>query len=344
MQPNARLIGMGGRRFGQVAHELIADSSTLGAMGVVETLSKVPRALKFRSLMRDALRKEAPGVFVPIDFGFFNVRLAREAKAAGWRVLYFIPPGCWRRTPPNPEIVQVTDEIVTPFPWSAESLAKLGASVHWFGHPLRELIAAEPDQDRKHIAILPGSRLHELQYNLPVLAECSRKFDLPFCIAVASSLNADDVASKWRAAGGSENVTFDTRSPYAVLKGAVAGLVCSGTATLEAVLCGCPQVVVYRGSKWMEIEYKIRRPKFQFFSLPNILAEREVVPELLQWDANVDRISYELQQILPGGANRPRQLAGYEEIQSLCGSDRAITESAQLALNLADRVESLVLS
>ncbi|MBL8047286.1 MAG: hypothetical protein JNJ45_01260 [Chthonomonas sp.] len=338
--PSAKIAGMGGRRLGAVGR-LVADSSRYGAMGIIEAALVAPRVIRGRNAMLRELKSGEPGVFVPIDFGFVNVKLTAAAKARGWRVLYFVPPGSWRRRDPNPQLGQVSHEIVTPFPWSAEAFARQGVSAHWFGHPLVEMLAQTPTPpERAGIALLPGSREHELAYNLPILARVVREVGMPAEIAVASSLDPKVVQQIWRQAVGDHPVTLTQNDTSGVLKRAVAALVCSGTATLEAALCDTPCVVVYRGSKLMEIEYRIRKPKFDFISLPNILLQRGLLPELIQHAATEERILQELRDIVPGGNQRAAQLAGFAELREACGPPNAITKTAELALQMARKVSS----
>lgn len=336
-EPGADISGMGGRRLAQVGR-VVADSSRYGAMGILEALMVAPKVIAGRRKVVVELRTGKPGVFIPIDFGFVNVKLAALAKSLGWQVLYFIPPGSWRRRAPNPELGRSVHEVVTPFEWSCEAFRQQGVSAHWFGHPLVEMIAGTPPAQREGIALLPGSREHELAHNLPVLARVAQSLGLPAEIAVASSLDPASIQRQWHAAVGDHPVTLTANDTTGVLKRAQVAIVCSGTATLEAALCETPTVVVYRGSKMMEMEYRIRKPKFDHISLPNIILDQALLPELIQWDATEERIIREVQNLLPGTKGRAKQLQGFAELARLCGPPTAITKTAELALQLAGAV------
>ena len=119
---------VGGRRLEAAGARIVADSSSWSAMSVVESARVFARALIGFYRARAELRKGSPGVLVPIDFGFFNVKLARYAKSLGWKVLYFMPPGSWRKDSQGADLPAITDAIVTPFPWSAEMLNDMGAN------------------------------------------------------------------------------------------------------------------------------------------------------------------------------------------------------------------------
>lgn len=329
---------VGGRRLRETGAKLVADSSTWGAMGIFESLRVAPKVKLGYDAARRALARGRPGLFVPIDFGYLNVRLARRAKALGWKVLYFVPPGSWRRDKQGADLPAITDAIVTPFPWSAEILNGMGAKAHWYGHPLKQMVAQSPSdgRERRTIAVLPGSRGHEIALNLRQTVPALADLALPVEAAVAPATSAEAFQQLWSEAGGEPGrLTATVDDAYGVLRRARAAVVCSGTATLEAALCGCPSVVVYRGTRIMEIEYRIRRPKFDFIALPNILLERMALPELLQQDANPARIAQELGAILPDGGARESQLAAFAELDKLLGPADALDQTVELIRSLA---------
>ncbi len=326
-------VGVGARRSRDAGIRLIADSSPWGAIGILESLKVVPRVWGgYHRALRE-LRSGTPGLFVPIDFGYVNVRLAREAKRRAWRVLYFSPPGSWRRDKQGADLPAVTDAIVTPFPWSRDLLRAAGADAHFFGHPLQAMVARVPDPpERTGVAVLPGSREHEVLRNLEVILPAVQRTGGPVHFAVAPTLDGTALLEAWHRAGGPPAQAYDGAAP--ALKAARAAVVCSGTATLEAALCGCPTVVVYRGSKLMELEFRLRKPRFEYVSLPNILLRRPLVPELLQWEATSDRIEAELSPLLVDGSEREAQLAGFRELALDLGGPECFRQTADLARRL----------
>lgn len=314
--------GIGGRRLAQFA-TLVADSSPWGAVSIVESLKVVPRVWNGYWTAREALAHGEPGVFVPVDFGFINVRLARYAKAIGWKVVYFIPPGSWRRDKQGKDIAEVSDVVITPFAWSAEILRQQGCDALWFGHPLRQVVReqATVSSDRDSIAVLPGSRRHEVEANLPVIREALTGLNAPIVMAAASTVSHEWLRDEW---GGPVTIVDSAAAAYAQSRAAV---VCSGTATLEAAMCHCPCVVVYRGSQLMQWEARIRRPKVRWISLPNILLERPALPELILWDATASAIRSALEPLLGDTKERAAQLASFTELEGVLGPDDAIDES-----------------
>jgi len=311
------LEGVGGPRMAKAGATLVADSSHWGAIGILQSLLVTPKVLRGYNAAKRALSQGDKGLLVAIDFGYMNVKLARFAKALGWKVLYFIPPGSWRKTKQGSDLPAITDAIVTPFPWSAEILCQMGANAHFFGHPLKEMVARTPDAlDRESIAVLPGSRMHEISSNLPAIAATLHGQEREIEFAVASNVDPTELAQAW-AALSSARAKFTTGDTYGVLKRARAAIVCSGTATLEAALCMCPTVVMYKGTSMMRVEYRIRKPKFTYISLPNILLDSPLLPELIDRDASAEAIRAHLTELLVDGPARQVQLDAFESLGSV---------------------------
>ncbi len=332
LQPDATYHGIGGARLRALLGQLVADTSTWGAIGILQALKVVPRSLQGYAAAKRALMTLAPGLFVPIDFGFFNIRLCRIAKARGWTVLYFIPPGSWRRNKQGADLPHLTDAIATPFPWSAELLASAGARARFYGHPIKQLLSSiRPlaDDERTGLALLPGSRHHEVHAHLPVMAEVARRTGLAPIVSVAPSIGQAELQRLWPAG---QPVEWWTGTAAELLSRASVAVVCSGTATLEAAIMRCPSVVIYRGPKWMWLEFVIRRPKFSYFALPNILLQRMAMPEHLQDEANPTTISADLAQLQSGG--RTTQLDAFDELDEILGPSDAITKTAEWASQL----------
>ena len=334
--------GIGGQKFAESGAKIVASSLSWGVIGIVQAAKVIPRVLDGYLKAKKALATGTPGLFIPIDFGFINVRLARWAKSHGWKVLYFTPPGNWRKDRQGVDLPAITDAIVTPFSWSAEILNQMGATAYWFGHYLKQMVkesSSEQGEVRgpRKVACFPGSRLHEIHHNLIPLTGLSNADGLGSLeFAVASTMSQEELRSKWEGIvkGSSIEATFTQNDVYGVLKRARAAVICSGTATLEAALCKCPTVVIYRGSKMMELEYKILSPKIKYISLPNILLDRPVLPELIQWDATPQKIRERLLPLMEDSSERKAQVDAFEEIDQLLGADDALTQTASLALEM----------
>lgn len=343
--------GIGGRLLREVATGPVTDSSHWGAMGIVEAIRVLPRVTLAYHAAKRRLRDWPPslpsgerGLLVPIDFGYMNVRLARFARGIGWKVLYWMPPGSWRRHKQGADLGHVSDEIVTPFEWSAQLLQGQGARAHWFGHPLKQLVerhlAREPrvERDPFRLAVLPGSRAQEvftnMRYAAAVIDQLVNTSRSPITVefAVAPTLSAQRLRSFWRSLRASRTGDeFTENDTYGCLRRARVAVVCSGTATLEAALCACPCIIVYRLTPIHYLEALIRRPKFEFAGLPNLLLRRAVVPELLGNAPTPQQAAEEVLKLWPDGPPRNEQLAAFEQVARLLGPSDGIDRCADLA-------------
>jgi lipid-A-disaccharide synthase len=333
--PNIEILGLGGPRMASEGFTVLGDSSSWGSISILQSTREGLRAIGTYQRLKASFRVGPPGVFVPIDFGYMNLRLCRAARAAGWRVVYFIPPGSWRKDRQGADIPSLTDAVVTNFPWSAEILNRMGANAHFFGHPLKQIHRdiLRANSARAGIAVLPGSRRSELEQLLPILGETMTDQPEKATLPVPSHY-VDYVRERWSRTNDSVLNASNQGGVISVLSTSDRAVVCSGTATLECALAKTPMVVVYRVSKAVEIEAKIirfKRPRF--FSQPNILLEREVVPELIQETCTPDEIRRQLDALATTEV-RAAQSQAFEEIDELLGGDDAITQTVDLVLNL----------
>ncbi|MBS1708492.1 MAG: hypothetical protein JSS65_07185 [Armatimonadetes bacterium] len=324
LRPGATFEGVGGHRLEAAGGKLVADSTKWGAIGIVMAFVASWGGIGGFLAAQRALATGRPGLFVPIDFGFFNIKLARRAKALGWKVAYFAPPGSWRRDRQGKDLAAITDLVVTQFPWSRDLLVAQGCDAHWLGHPLKELAAARPAvENREGLAVLPGSRHHEIAANLPLAREATKGLDGPFWIGLAPSVDKDWIRSLWPEVQIVEGASE-------ALRRARAAIVCSGTATLEAALCHCPSVIVYRGNWLMEMEAQIRRPRIAHIGLPNIILERRAVPELYLWQATPQAVREALLPLLADTPERQEQMKQLEAADGMLGPSDALTQTAKL--------------
>ncbi len=364
-----RAWGIGGANLAAAGTELLHDSGPWAFIGLANALRLLPGILRALADMKRALLKNPPDALVCIDSGAFNGRLARWVKRRGLcPVFYFFPPGSWRRTAgTRGNLAEITDRIVTPFPWSAENLKQSGADARFVGHPLLDLVhPALPAQAfyerfgldplRPLVALLPGSRATEIVHILPALVgaagEITRRIPgVQFALALgdgAARPLVEDILRRAQGQGGGaarvpllmhqagdklaslaqttltppvlatneglilpapreraedaapapaqappaplvicEGLTYDVlaRSDLVITK--------SGTATLEAAILQKPMIIVYRGSAWMALEWKLRKPTLgvTHIGMPNILAQERLFPELIQDEATPEAIS-----------------------------------------------------
>jgi len=347
-----RLTGIGGKRMAAAGVELVADSSGWGAIGVFEAVRKVPRIWRAMRLARWRLAKGSPSAVVLVDCGAFNMPLARAARGLGLRTLYYFPPGSWSRRARNLEVREVAEVIATPFAWSRDLLAGGRARVEWVGHPAVDsarpsLPAAQAwaryglHPGRPVVALAPGSRDQEIHYLLPALAQAAarlgRQFPgIQFLVPVAPSLRREQMMTPLEKSGVS--ATLLDGMDYDALQLAQAAAVCSGTATLEFACLGVPMVVVYRASRATTLQYRLIRGllgRQRFAAMPNIIADREIVRELLGSAAGPEAIAAEVAALLTDEGRRARVRSDLASVVSSLGPPGASDRTAQLVLELA---------
>ncbi|MBS1718672.1 MAG: hypothetical protein JSS72_13170 [Armatimonadetes bacterium] len=314
--------------------QMVEESSRWGAIGIAQALMVAVPVMLAEKRIKRALAGMEPGLFVPIDFGYINVRLARFAKQHGWKVFYFVPPGSWRRDRQGADLPAVTNAIATPFEWSAKLLNEAGANARWLGHPIKELIKAAAPQSgaREGVAVLPGSREHEISLNLPLIAQVLAGYEGRIEFGLAPSVNLEQVKALW---GNGPKAEFTQGDLYGVLSRAKAALACSGTVTLETALCRTPMVVIYKLSPMQALQGRLMGLAGKSISLPNILLQRTVVPEFADAKLDPQEIRARLYELLEDTPERTKQLEAFQELDQLLGPDNGIEAAAQWAAEIA---------
>lgn len=261
-----------------------------------------------------------------IDFPDFNLRLAREFHRRGVPVIYYVSPQLWAWKQRRIERVRkYVRQMLVIFPFEEMFYRQRGIAAEFVGHPLadlpqpavtREQFAAEYkiDPQRQWIALLPGSRRGEVARILPVLLEAAKLLgpDYVYTVPVASTLDAGWMASFLRDYSGPPIIL--TRDARATLLHARAAAVCSGTSTLEAALIGTPFAMVY-GVAPLTWKLGRRLVKVDRFAIVNLIAGRDVVPELVQDGFTPQRVCDELRRIFADGAARDTMLDGFREVR-----------------------------
>jgi len=340
------VFGLGGDHLRAEGGRLLAHVGDLAVVGLLEVLRHL-RQLRavFRSVLEEVDRQR-PSVAVLVDYADFNLRLARELKRRGVRVVYYVSPQlwAWRRGRMKAIRANVAHMIVI-FPFEEPLYREAGVPVSFVGHPLVDLarpatnraafLAAHGlDASRPVLAVLPGSRKQEVAHNLPPIAGAlrlllERKPDLQVALAVAPSLDARVFD---RDLGGLP-VTRVAGHTHALLSAASAGIVASGTATVEASLMGLPFVVVYRLSP---LTYALGRPfvSVPHYAMPNLIAGREVVKELIQRDFRPDTLASEALALLDDAGRRGAVLAGLADVRERLGQPGASARAAAVVVRL----------
>ena len=327
-EPNAEIqfFGVGGDQMRADGCELLADAREIAEVGIVEVVKHIPIIYRrFRQVVREAERRQ-PDAAVLIDFPDFNLRLARELHKRGVPVIYYVSPQLWAWKQRRIERVRkYVRRMLVIFPFEEAFYRERGIEAQFVGHPLADLpapaitrdqFAAEHNLDasREWIALLPGSRRAEVSRIFPTLLEAAQLMgpDYVYIVPVASTLDPCWMSSfLHQHAGPPIAFTSDAR---ASLLHARAAAVASGTSTLEAALIETPFTMVYQVAPltWTLGRRLVRVDRF---AMVNLIAERDVVPELVQTDFTAQRVFAELRRIIPDGEARETMMAGFREVR-----------------------------
>jgi len=313
-RPDLRIIGIGGAGMTPYLDRKLADVSELSVMGFVEVLWHIPRLLRMKKEILRVAREENIDAALLIDYQSFNLSLAKSLRQAmpKVRLNQYVCPQVWAwKAGRIPILGNTLDTLYCLFDFEPRLFEGLPVEAVWMGHPLVEVVKAEVDRDtffretgldptRPLVALLPGSRRSEIQRLVPTLARLVKAWradpahqDVQWVLPVAPSLDSSFVA---RVLDGAPVTLIEDRS-YAPRAYADAALVCSGTATLETALLGTPFAIIY---KMNALSFRIakRFVKVAHFGLANVVAGREVAPELLQNEVNPMRLAEELDKLL----------------------------------------------
>jgi len=320
-------FGLGGERMRKAGCEIVVDAKEVAVVGIFEVISHLPSIYgRFRRLVREAARRK-PDVAVLIDFPDFNFRLAKELQRLGIPVVYYVSPQLWAWRPHRVELVKrYVRKMLVIFPFEEQWYRERGVEVEFVGHPLAELTGAPLVHESTQIALLPGSRRKEIRFNLPLMLDVAEnlapfyKFVLPVASTVDDTFIYSIVRQHWSYENPSAKITL-CRDARAALAQSRAAVVASGTATVEAAVIGTPFVMVYRLA---HLSYAVgtKMVKVPHYAMPNLIAGRQVIPELVQENFTAEKVIAELSAILPDGPQRERMLEGLAEVrEQLCGTE-----------------------
>lgn len=324
LDPSIEFFGVGGERMRAAGCDTVIDAKELAVVGITEILNHLPKIFGlYKHLIREADRRK-PDLAVVIDSPAFNWRVARQMKQRGIPTIYYVAPQFWAWRQGRVRLLrEYIDKALVIFPFEEKFYRDRGVDATFVGHPLANLASPSItlqeyarqfhlDPAKQWITLMPGSREKEVRMNLPTILEAAamlvEKYE--FLLPVAPTLDRDLLQTLI----GQQKVTLVPEALPA-LHHSRAGIVASGTATVEAAMMNTPFVMVYRVSP---LTYLVGKPRVKVprFAMVNLIAGEEVVPELVQHDFTAANVVARLREILPEGPARDKMLKGLAEVKA----------------------------
>jgi lipid-A-disaccharide synthase len=331
-------FGMGGPRLRAEGLEALVASESLSVVGISEVLEKLPALARALGALGRAATRERPDAAILIDFPDFHGLLARRLRRQGIPLVYYVSPQVWAwRRGRARVIARQARRIVTLFPFEAEIYRRLGADAVWAGHPLvddvREGIVRPsplPPKARRRLLLLPGSRSAELRRHWEPMRQAARALSRRLDLEVGA-VRAPGLPEALFSGAADAGIALVSSGMHALLATADLAFVASGTATLEAALCGAPMIVVYRTSA---ASFAVGRllVRVPWVSLVNIVAGEQVVPELLQDEVTPDRLEREGASLLESPDRLARMREGLGRVAGRLGPPGASERAADAVI------------
>jgi lipid-A-disaccharide synthase len=342
----AQIFGMGGKRMADAGVELIADYHEVAVVGIAEVVHKIPTVIGVQRRLASEAKRRRAALAILVDSPGTHLGVARRLKQSGIPVGYFIGPQIWAWRPGRVRVVKrLVKRMVVIFPFEEKIYRDAGVPVDFVGHPLvdvvhptrnRQEFAAQNglDPSRPIVTLLPGSRRNEIAQNFPTILEACERMarqtnalsGIQFVFAAAPGLD-----SQFWSAYARPNLSLKRieGATYDALAAADCAVVASGTATVEAALLGTPMVVVYRvaPSTAFVLRRMLRTP---FIGMVNLIAGREVAPEVIQDDFTPESVEREVRTLLESSSAREEAKSGLAEVRAKLGPGGAIERAADI--------------
>jgi len=346
--PQAEFFGCAGPRMQTAGVRAIVDQRSLAVVGIIEVIPHIPRILGEMNKLARACAAEPPDVAILTDSPSFHLPLARKLKRQGVPIVYLVAPQAWAWKQGRVKTMRATlSRLLCIFPFEEDFFQKHDVPTTYIGHPLSRL--AKPKLTRAEfcsklgipevsriVALLPGSRLGELAQHMPTLLEAVKRIrprhPVTFVLPLPAGFGLENTRF-WKPVQA-ESIKVIEGHTWDALAQAELALAASGTVTIEAAMLGTPMVTFYRVNalSWYLQRWRVRTP---FLTMVNLVAGRQVVPELIQDDMTADRIASEASKLLDNVDTMQTMRAGLAEVATKLGSDRDPMEIA------ADWVESV---
>lgn len=366
---NLDIVALGGERMASAGATLLGNTTKIGSVGIIESLSFIFPTLKIQQKAKEYLHNESPNIVILIDYMGPNLNIGNYIRKT-WPnlpIIWYIAPQEWVWSlgkDKTTKIVNLTDKLLAIFPGEANYFRQQGANVTWVGHPTIDRIKMAPtreearrilgiNSDTLAIALLPASRKQEVKYLMPVIFEAAKiiqeklplvHFLIPLSLETYRS-PIEEAIKKYQLQAtiypsSSKNSTKNSQeiqesNNLEILAGADLAIAKSGTVNLEIALLNVPQVVIYKVNPitvW--IARNILRFSIPFMSPPNLVQMKSIVPELFQENATPENIVSEALELLLNSERRTKTLTDYQEMRQSLGEEGVGDRAAQAILDL----------
>ncbi len=346
--PSRRLFVLGGKRLQEVVAQspggqFLGDTSHCSAIGIASAVGIYFKARTLARTLRRFLRTHPIDLAVLCDWGAFNGRMLAEMRTLGIPVLYYFPPRSWGRSGSQGlGIAPFVTRVATPFEWSAQRLRAVGCDAEWVGHPslenlrtleardvLRQKFGVRPEE--KLVALMPGSRRSEIRILAPIMAAAGALLQAERPVRLIAVVPRE-ITAEARASLPASIQLVSECAPE-LLIAADGAIVKTGTASLEAVLSGTPAVAIYDVSLMVRLEWLLLWSwrRIPFLAMPNIILEREAVPEFIGPKARPEKIAEALSRLMRDGEARSAMLRDHELIRQALGSELPFSATERTA-------------
>jgi len=339
LNPNLKFTGHGGDKMKSAGVEIIEHISNLSLIGFTEVIKHLPYISRVMRKTVQQIKKINPERVILIDYPGFNLRLAEKVQELNIPITYFILPQVWAwKENRVQKLKDYTDQVISIIPFEKDWFNKKGLSIEYVGHPFAEVEEPSIIKDvfyKNHslelqyplLALLPGSRQQEIDRHWPIFLKVIEQLhttfpNLQYIIGKAPNVRIDNIPSF---------VKIEENSKMAIAK-SDAGIVASGTVTLEATVLKLPIVVCYKSSAITHFIGK-RLAKVKYLSLPNLIADKKIIPELIQNDMNLKSIVKAIVPLLSNTPERDKMMKAYKKIGASLGMPGVYSRVAKLISN-----------
>lgn len=348
IDPQIQLLGMGSSLMREAGVELAFDVTGFSTVGFAEAIKSIKTLKRILQQLADLMDREKPDVIVLIDYPGFNLEVAKVAKSKGIPLVYYFSPTAWAWGRGRAKkVASLVTKVASVLPFEAEVYQEAGADVEFVGHPLLDIVKSalgkeefyqqwDLDPNKPVVGLLPGSRKQEINALLPVLLETAERVrqklpEVQFLLPLAHTVNKEQITEQIQEKG--LEIKVIEGQTYELMTASDIIVVASGTATLEAACLGTPMIIVYKVSfsTWLLGKLLIKVPHI---GMPNIIAGKEIVPELIQYTATPEKVSEKLLDFLEQPQKLKQVKQELQKVREKLGGEGAVKRVAQLVLDI----------